>query len=84
MFIDYTPEQKALKAEIRQTMDRFMTPALREELHDQEGGGPLYYETMAKLGELGWLGLGWPKTYGGHERPPIEEFIFFKGSGSSK
>ncbi len=23
----------------------------------------------------GWIGMGWPKAYGGHERPPIERLI---------
>jgi 3-oxocholest-4-en-26-oyl-CoA dehydrogenase alpha subunit len=77
MYIDYTPEQKALKAEIRQTMQALMTPALRDELHEMEGGGPLYYETLKHLGERGWLGLGWDPAYGGQGRSPIEEFIFF-------
>jgi len=77
MYIDYTEEQKALKAEIRQTMAELMTPALREELRDMEGGGPIYYETMKVLGERGWLGLGWDEAYGGQGRTPIEEFIFF-------
>ena len=77
MHIDYTPEQKALKAEIRQTMTELMTPELRNELIDMEGGGPLYYQTMTALGERGWLGLGWDKAYGGQGRSPIEEFIFF-------
>lgn len=77
MFIDYTPEQKALKAEIRSAMAEWMTPELKAELHEQEGGGPLYFEVMRELGERGWLGLGWPEDVGGQGRTPIEEFIFF-------
>ena len=77
MYIDYTDEQKALRDEIRTTMARLMTPALREELVDAEGGGPEYYAAMAELGKLGWLGFGWPTEVGGLGRTPIEEFIFF-------
>ena len=77
MRIDYTPEQAALKREIRGTMERLMTDELRDELRVMEGGGPLYHETIQELGRMGWLGFGWPEAYGGQGRTPIEEFIFF-------
>ncbi|MCO4744341.1 MAG: acyl-CoA dehydrogenase family protein [Proteobacteria bacterium] len=77
MYIDTTPEQKAFQAEARALFARLMTPELREELVDQEGGGPRYYEAMEELAAGGWLGVGWPKQFGGQERPPIEEFLFF-------
>jgi len=28
-----------------------------------------------KLGERGWLGLTWPKQYGGHERTALERYV---------
>lgn len=28
-----------------------------------------------KLGERGWLGMTWPKRYGGHERSPLERYV---------
>ncbi len=31
---------------------------------------------MHKLGEEGWIGLGWPKEYGGQALPYMEQFIF--------
>jgi len=77
MRIAYTPEQEALRQEVRAYLDDLMTPALREELRHMEGGGPLYFEAMAQLGRDGWLGQGWPAEYGGQGRTPIEEFIFF-------
>ncbi len=77
MHIAYTAEQHALQARIRQRMAELMTPELREELLQTEGGGPLYRQTLQTLGSEGWLGLGWPKAYGGQGRTPIEEFIFF-------
>lgn len=77
MHIAYTPEQQALQDELRALMRELMTPELRAELHGSEGGGPLYHQTLQELGRRNWLGLGWPKEYGGQERSPIEEFIFF-------
>jgi alkylation response protein AidB-like acyl-CoA dehydrogenase len=32
------------------------------------------------MGEDGWLGIGWPKEYGGQGRSAIEQFIFFDES----
>ncbi|MEZ5850154.1 MAG: acyl-CoA dehydrogenase family protein [Hyphomicrobiaceae bacterium] len=29
----------------------------------------------AKLGERGWLGMTWPKQYGGHERSALERYV---------
>ena len=28
-----------------------------------------------ELGERGWLGMTWPKEYGGHERTALERFV---------
>jgi alkylation response protein AidB-like acyl-CoA dehydrogenase len=32
-------------------------------------------DVSAELGRRGWLGMTWPKEYGGHERTPIERFV---------
>jgi alkylation response protein AidB-like acyl-CoA dehydrogenase len=32
-------------------------------------------EFSAKLGARGWLGMVWPKKYGGHERSPLERLV---------
>ena len=77
MHIAYTPEQQALQDEARSLLAELLTDEVRAELEVMEGGGPRYYEVMEKLAEGGWLGVGWPKEYGGQARTPIEEFIFF-------
>jgi len=28
-----------------------------------------------RLGERGWIGMTWPKRYGGHERPALERYV---------
>src|SRR3954452_7099980 len=38
--------------------------------------GPL----VRQLGKDGWLGIGWPKEYGGQGRSAIEQFVFFDES----
>ncbi len=77
MHIDYTSEQHALRRELRSYFTGLVTPEYEAELATSEGGGPVYMRTVRKLGADGWLGVGWPKEYGGQGRSPIEQFIFF-------
>jgi alkylation response protein AidB-like acyl-CoA dehydrogenase len=77
MYIDYTPEQEALRDEIRAYFARLVTPEYQAELAESEGGGPLYMQAVRRLGADGWLGVGWPREYGGQGRTPVEQFIFF-------
>jgi 3-oxocholest-4-en-26-oyl-CoA dehydrogenase alpha subunit len=77
MHLDYTPEQRALAAELSAYFAGIVTPEYEAELGDTEGGGPLYRQALKRLGADGWLGVGWPKEYGGQGRSPMEQFIFF-------
>ncbi len=77
MYIDYTPDQEHLRDELRAYFAGLVTPEYQAELAETEGGGPLYTKTLRRLGADGWLGVGWPKEYGGHGRTPIEQFVFF-------
>jgi len=77
MHLDLSPEQRALQEQLREYFASLVTPAYVAELAESEGGGPEYTRVLRKLGADGWLGLGWPKQYGGQDRTPIEQFIFF-------
>ncbi len=77
MHLDYTAEQERLREELRTYFARLVTPEYQAELGTTEGGGPLYRETVRRLGADGWLGIGWPREFGGQGRTPIEQFIFF-------
>ena len=77
MYIDYSPEQAALRDRLRSYFADIVTPEYQAELAETEGGGPLYTRALRKLGADGWLGVGWPKEYGGQGRTPVEQFIFF-------
>lgn len=78
MKIEFTPEQQALKEELRAYFDKLMTPELREEVDAAvgEGGGPLFWQAMEQLGKDGWIGVGWPKEMGGRGLSEMEQFIF--------
>ena len=77
MFIDYTAEQKKLRDELRDYFARVITPDVLDENLGTEGGGPLYGKALRQMGADGWLGVGWPKEYGGLERSAIDQYIFF-------
>jgi alkylation response protein AidB-like acyl-CoA dehydrogenase len=77
MQLEYTREQRALRDELRGYFARLMTPELYEELACSEGGGPHYRRALQQMGRDGWLGIGWPKEYGGQGRGPLDQFIFF-------
>jgi alkylation response protein AidB-like acyl-CoA dehydrogenase len=78
MYLDFTPEQKQLRDQLRAYFTAMMTPALKEEVQSsgEGGGGPLYHQALQKMGADGWIGIGWPQEYGGQGRTPIEQFIF--------
>ncbi len=76
MYVDLTPEQKALRDELRGYFGDLVTEELRQELRDSEGGGPEYTRILKQLAEDGWLGVGWPEQYGGQGRSHVEQYIF--------
>jgi len=76
MHIDLSPEQAALQSELRGYFAELMTPELLDEIRGSEGGGPGYQRALRKMGADGWLGIGWPREYGGQGRTAIEQLIF--------
>lgn len=76
MHIALTPGQRELRDHLRDYFARMMTPELVAEIQGSEGGGPLYREALETMGADGWLGIGWPREYGGQGRTPIEQMIF--------
>ncbi len=77
MYLDYTPEQRALQTELRALMTRLMTDEVRAELLAREAGGPHYTRVLRALGDDGWLGIGWPTEHGGRGMSAVSQFIFF-------
>jgi alkylation response protein AidB-like acyl-CoA dehydrogenase len=80
MHIDFTPEQKALRDELRAYYRRlFAEGDLRQRLDAEwdQLGGPAFREAMSRMGKDGWLVIGWPKEFGGQGRSHLEQFIFW-------
>jgi alkylation response protein AidB-like acyl-CoA dehydrogenase len=80
MYIGYTEEQEALRKELRAYYERLLTPEIRAQLAKEHGVGPTHRAVVRQMGKDGWLGIGWPKEYGGQGRSEIEQFIFFDES----
>jgi 3-oxocholest-4-en-26-oyl-CoA dehydrogenase alpha subunit len=80
MRLAYSREHEALRQELRAYYQKLLTPELREEIGRSEGVGPIVRKVVERMGADGWLGIGWPKEYGGRGMTPIEQFIFFDES----
>jgi 3-oxocholest-4-en-26-oyl-CoA dehydrogenase alpha subunit len=80
MQIAYTDEQQALRQELREYYTKLLTPEVEAELAHAQGIGPVVRRVVRQMGSDGWLGIGWPKEYGGQGRSAIEQFIFFDES----
>jgi len=79
MHIEFTAEHKALRRDLREYYRQLFTPELRARLDAEfeEMGGPVFREVVGRMGEDGWLGIGWPTEYGGKGFTALEQFIFW-------
>ena len=84
MEFGYTPQQQALKDEVRAFLAEYLGAGVKAELKECSDGrgatpsnarGPLARELCARIAERGWLGMGYPKEYGGQGRDAISQYI---------
>jgi 3-oxocholest-4-en-26-oyl-CoA dehydrogenase alpha subunit len=80
MEIAYTEEHEGLRRRLRDYYTELLTPSVKEELSRSQGVGPTVRRVVRQMGSDGWLGIGWPKEYGGQGRSALEQFIFFDES----
>ncbi|MBF6467990.1 acyl-CoA dehydrogenase family protein [Nocardia beijingensis] len=76
MFIDLTIEQRRLRDELRSYFADLVTPDEEAEMAVNRHGDA-YRAVVRRMGRDGWLGVGWPKEYGGQGFGPVEQQIFF-------
>ncbi len=79
MDLAFTPEQEALREELRAYFAALMTPQVRSALTSVEGeygDGTAYRAVVRQLGRDGWLTLGWPKEMYGAGRSTLDQLIF--------
>ena len=77
MHLELTPDQLALQDQLRAYFTQLMTPERREAIDVERMGKP-FRETVRQMGKDGWLGVGWPKEYGGQGFGAIEQLIFLQ------
>ncbi|GDY87781.1 putative acyl-CoA dehydrogenase FadE [Streptomyces avermitilis] len=75
--LEYTPEQQRLRTELRGYFADLVPGNAYARYTDPAAQKRFYRDTVRRLGRDGWLGVGWPKEYGGRGLTPIEQFIFF-------
>jgi 3-oxo-4-pregnene-20-carboxyl-CoA dehydrogenase beta subunit len=75
MFLDLTDSQRALQAELRAYFDTLISPREREHMLTERHGS-VYREVVRRMGNDGWLGVGWPVEYGGRGFGQVEQQIF--------
>ena len=75
MYIELTPEQWQLQAELRQYFSTLISAEEAKEM-EVDRHGKAYRAVIKRMGSDGKLGVGWPKEYGGLGFGPIEQQIF--------
>ncbi|MCH8109580.1 MAG: acyl-CoA dehydrogenase family protein [Chloroflexi bacterium] len=84
MDFGYTPEQEGLRQEVidwiavnvtEETVAEMRSGEDGRETGSRRGRGPLVSALFKKIGEQGWLGITWPKKYGGQEGDRMSQYI---------
>ena len=67
------PECEALRAEVREFIaENLAGYPVSKRVRNWSGNDPAFSRKMAAKG---WLGMTWPKKYGGHERSMLERYV---------
>src|SRR5688572_4053908 len=70
---DLPPEAESLRAEVRHFLAEHLGGA-RPVKRARSWGG-FDREFSRRVGARGWIGMTWPKKYGGHERSYLERYV---------
>jgi len=77
----FTPEEEAFRKEVREFLDRELPKdwlGVDPDMYHEDAFDEMHEVSLAmqkKLAAKGWLGLSWPKKYGGHEQPLWKQII---------
>jgi alkylation response protein AidB-like acyl-CoA dehydrogenase len=75
---EFSPEQLAFRDEVEEFLDANDDPEVFDVTREnmaQIVDTPKRRAFMAKLGEKGWLGITWPKEWGGQEGDGVYEYL---------
>jgi hypothetical protein len=68
-----SPEAEALRQEVRAFLRTEL--AERKPVQKAESWTGMDAAFSRKMGQRGWIGMTWPKQYGGHERSSLERYV---------
>lgn len=80
----YTPEQEALRQEVRDFVDKEVTAEVIAEMEETNEGRPFHRTACTtphlkalfqKIADRGWVGISYPKEYGGQGGNRISQYI---------
>ncbi len=77
MDFGFATKQEDLRQDVRQFIKENVTPEVLSEIEDTlEGGrGPNLRALQKKAADRGWMGISWPKEYGGQGGSRLDQYI---------
>jgi alkylation response protein AidB-like acyl-CoA dehydrogenase len=75
MHLEYTEKQRDLQCELREYFENLVAEFENSDLTESP-----YTHYIRRMGQDGWLGIGWPVEYGGQARGAIDQMIFVEES----
>ena len=77
MDFGFTPEQEALRRDVSQFIEEKITPEVMAEVETalEAGSRPHHQKLLKEVAEKGWIGISWPKEYGGQGGSRIDQYI---------
>ncbi|MBN9426470.1 MAG: acyl-CoA dehydrogenase family protein, partial [Burkholderiales bacterium] len=76
---DLGPEGNAFRKEVGQWLDQHWTPERQAAMRARPNAHREFDPEFAReLGATGWIGLNWPKQFGGQDRSPVEYVAFIE------
>jgi len=81
MDFGYTEEEEKFRERLNTLLDKELTEEIARQNWEDKGVGPEAREFSRKLATKGFLGMSWPKEYGGQGLPPTYDFILLDELG---
>ncbi|NQU16064.1 MAG: acyl-CoA dehydrogenase family protein [Desulfobacteraceae bacterium] len=81
MDFGYTEEEEKFRERLAEFLEKNLTEEIARQNWEDLGVGPEAREFSLKLAANGFLGLSWPKEYGGQGLPPTYDFILLDELG---
>ena len=77
MDFGFTPEQEALRQEVVEFIEEKVTADVLGEVETslETGMGPHHQKLLKEIADKGWVGISWPKEYGGQGGSRIDQYI---------